>query len=113
MIRWNRNKTHLVRKEPGEITVVINRDDPRWFEWEKQAQPYMSCTPAQIRLALLNAGRLEEVEQLVATNPSAKIVWEYATTIVRDSPLIDALRGDAFTNEEIDTLFLAAMEIDL
>jgi hypothetical protein len=73
----------------------------------------MACSPAQIRLALLNAGKLAEVETLVAASPSAQIVWEYATTIYRNSPLIDALRGDAFTPEEIDALFIAAMQVEL
>jgi len=46
----------------------------------------------------------------VAQDRKASIVWEYATQIVRTSPLIEALSGD-FTPEEIDEIFRAAMGV--
>lgn len=72
----------------------------------------MVCSPVQMRLALLAAGRLSDVEAIAATDPAAQQVWEYALTITRSSPFIDALKGDAFTDAEIDALFIAAMEIN-
>jgi hypothetical protein len=71
------------------------------------------CSPAQIRLALHRAGKLAQVEAIAAADPEANIVWEYATEIHRDSPLIAAMGGRLFTEAEIDYLFLAAMDIDL
>lgn len=71
------------------------------------------CSPAQIRLALHRAGALAQVEAIANADPEAKIVWEYATEIHRDSPLIAAMGGQLFTEAEIDNLFLAAMDIDL
>lgn len=71
------------------------------------------CSPAQIRLALHRAGALAQVEAIANADPEAKIVWEYATEIHRDSPLIAAMGGQLFTDAEIDDLFLAAMDIDL
>lgn len=71
------------------------------------------CTPAQIRLALHRAGKLEQVQAIANANPEAGIVWEYATEIHRDSPLIAALGSRIFTDAEIDELFSAAMDIDL
>jgi hypothetical protein len=71
------------------------------------------CSPAQIRLALHRAGALAQVEAIANADPEAKIVWEYATEIHRDSPLIAAMGWRLFTEAEIDNLFLAAMDIDL
>jgi hypothetical protein len=71
------------------------------------------CSPAQIRLALHRAGKLAQVEAIANADPEANIVWEYATEIHRDSPLIAAMGGQLFTEAEIDNLFLAAMDIDL
>ena len=71
------------------------------------------CSPAQIRLALHRAGALAQVEAIANADPEAKIVWEYATEIHRDSPLIAAMGGQLFTDAEINDLFLAAMDIDL
>ena len=71
------------------------------------------CSPSQIRLALHRAGKLAQVEAIAATDPEAKIIWEYATEIHRDSPLIAAMGARLFTDAEINDLFLAAMDIDL
>ena len=74
-----------------------------------------SVTPYQARMALLGAGLLATVEALMedpGTDQAAKIAWEYATTIERDSPFIAAL-GPALglTDEQIDVLFIAAAAI--
>ena len=71
------------------------------------------CSPAQIRLALHRAGKLAQVEAIANADPEAKIVWEHATEIHRDSPLIAAMGARLFTDAEINDLFLAAMDIDL
>lgn len=73
----------------------------------------MHCTPAQIRLALHRAGRLAEVQAIADADAEASIVWEYAITIERESPFIEALKVGAFTDAEIDAIFLAASEIVL
>ena len=70
----------------------------------------MICTPAQMRLALHRMGLLAQVQAIADSDPEASIVWEYATSIVRTSPLIEALGAD-FTPEEIDDIFRAAMAV--
>ena len=70
----------------------------------------MICTPAQMRLALHRMGLLTQVKAIADSDPEASIVWEYATTIIRTSPLIEALGSD-FTPEQIDDIFRAAMAI--
>ena len=66
-----------------------------------------SVTPHQVRLAFLQAGLLDQVETAINTAGGAtKITWEFATTIERNSPLIETLRGSLrLTDEQIDTLF--------
>ena len=71
----------------------------------------MICTPAQMRLALHRMGLLSQVQAIADGDPEASIVWEYATQIVRTSPLIEAL-GTDFTPEEIDDIFRAAMAVE-
>ena len=71
----------------------------------------MICTPAQMRLALHRMGLLTQVQAIADADPEASIVWEYATQIVRTSPLIEALSGD-FTPEQIDDIFRAAMAVE-
>ena len=71
----------------------------------------MVCTPAQMRLALHRMGLLTQVQAIADGEPEASIVWEYATQIVRNSPLIEAL-GTDFTPEEIDDIFRAAMAVE-
>lgn len=72
-----------------------------------------SITMRQARLALLGAGVLATVDQAIAGMPgiegeAARIEWEYAQEVRRDSPLIAAL-GPAIglTTEQIDALFIA------
>ena len=84
-------------RDPVPLAVLLERE-----------RAAMSCTPVQIRLALHRAGLLETVEAIVAADPEAAIVWEYATVILRSSPLIDALAAPPFTPELIDDLFRAA-----
>jgi hypothetical protein len=84
---------------------------PEELEQALQAQrARMICSPAQMRLALRRMGLLAQVQAIADGDPEASIVWEYATQIVRNSPLIEALGAD-FTPEEIDDIFRAAMRV--
>jgi len=69
----------------------------------------LQCTPAQMRLTLHRAGLLATVQAIADSDPEAKILWEYATQIIRNSPFIDALGSASFTPTQIDDLFVAAM----
>jgi hypothetical protein len=80
----------------------------------EDARAAMVCSPAQMRVALHRAGLLASVQAIADADAEASIIWEYATQIVRNSPLIDALGGpNGFTPEQIDDLFRAAMAVDL
>jgi hypothetical protein len=71
-------------------------------------------TMRQARLALLSAGMLSAVSAAIAAAPgtagdAARIEWEYAATVDRDSPLVAGLIATlGLTSEQLDTLFAAA-----
>lgn len=74
--------------------------------------PY-AVTPRQARLALLNIGKLADVETAIQASAEAnKIAWEYATEITRDDPLVLFFGNElGFTTDQIDDLFRAASKL--
>lgn len=65
----------------------------------------------QIRFALLQMGLLATVQAMADADPYASIAWEYADHIERNSPFIDGLKGEAFTDAQIDDIFRFAMGV--
>lgn len=71
-------------------------------------------TMRQARLALLGAGLLAQVNTAVANMPgtegdAARIEWEYAQEVRRDSPLVAALSvALGLTDEALDNLYKVA-----
>lgn len=95
-------------------TNFIAPSEPTPEELLEQERSNMRCSPAQMRIALIRLGLLEQVQAIADSDPEASVVWEYATIIERTSPLIDALGGpNGFTPEQIDDIFRAAMEISV
>ncbi len=69
--------------------------------------PVTSVTMRQARLALLAAGRLDDVEAAIAQGDrAAQIEWEYATVIERGSSLVATISAGLGLNDAaIDELF--------
>lgn len=73
-----------------------------------------AVTMRQARLALLGAGLLAQVNTAVANMPgadgdAARIEWEYAQEVRRDSPLVAALSATfSWTSAQLDDLFVLA-----
>lgn len=69
---------------------------------------------AQARLALLQAGLLDQVQAAIDAMPgaegqAARIAWEYRSTVRRDSPLTETLAAQlGLTQQQIDQLFTLA-----
>lgn len=91
----------------GEVVKVAAA--PR----EPDAIP-QSVTMRQARLALLQAGLLDDVAAAIAALPSpqkeaAAIEWEYSQTVERNRPFVLTL-GPALglTSAELDALFVQA-----
>lgn len=89
----------------GEASVVETEEAPVWVP--------EAVTPRQARLALLSAGLLEAVEAAFQhLPPSARIEWDYALQVRRDSPLIAALAPElGLTDEQVDELFIEAARL--
>lgn len=68
----------------------------------------------QARLALLGAGLLTAVNEAIAVMPgmegdAARIEWEFAAKVRRDSQLVNGLAGALGWNDaQLDALFIAA-----
>lgn len=71
-----------------------------------------SITARQARIQLLRVGLLDELEAKLTTNKEWAIEWEYATTISRNHPLVEAMTVEAgLTNEQVDTMFIEASQL--
>jgi len=90
-------------------------------EWDAfdplaQERAAMVCSRFQAKAALANAGLLSSAESLVAnSSETVKLAWAEAIEFKRLSPTIIALAGPDgldLTDEQIDALFRAAMQIE-
>jgi hypothetical protein len=86
----------------------------RVAELEAQASPQVGVVSRmQARLALLNAGLLDQVEAAVdAGDRALQIYWDNASHFHRDHPLLLQLAAAiGLTAEQVDQLFAAAAQI--
>ena len=76
----------------------------------------LSVDPIQAREAIRRAGLLGAVETYIndaATDPLVKSAWEYALVFKRTSPTILAVAAAmGWTDDELDSLFVTASQID-
>lgn len=79
-------------------------------EWQKHTVPVPeSVTKLQLYTALSAAGYMAEFDSFFAQNPEAKTIWDLASEVERQNPLVgdiaDALGLD---DAQVDALFIAA-----
>lgn len=87
-----------------------------WYDTIDDALAGFSSNVARIsarqaRLMLLQRGLLDAVNNYIAAMPSsaAKIEWEYATEIARESPMVATLASAlTLTPVDVDEMFAAA-----
>jgi hypothetical protein len=97
-------------QEVGDhIAIGMNVDTPAPPIVVMRKVP-QSVSMRQTRLALLAAGLLDDVEAAMATQPrAAQIEWEFATEVLRSSPLVAGLSGAIrLTEAQLDDLFILA-----
>lgn len=124
---------HVIAKDkpvfdPGAQTAdesdpIFNGTSGQWEQgWtvrdltadELRARVPASVTMRQARLSLLAAGLLQAVNDAIAVMPgadgeAARIEWEYATEVRRDSPLVAALAGPLnLADADLNQLFISA-----
>lgn len=81
---------------------------------ELRARVPVAVSMRQARLALLSVGLLTVVNDAIAAMPgadgeAARIEWEYATEVRRDSPLVAALSGPLnLADADLNQLFISA-----
>jgi hypothetical protein len=70
-------------------------------------------TMRQARIALLNAGLLDDVEVVIAAaGREAQLEWEYAAVVDRSNPAVVAVQQqEALTDAQIDDLFREAAKL--
>lgn len=113
----------MTQRVEAALPVVGNQYTKAWavvaLDAATIAARYAATIPAsvsmrQARLALLGAGLLSGVNAAIAAIPgaqgdAARIEWEYAQEVRRDSPLIALLMPSlGLTSEQVDAMFVAA-----
>jgi hypothetical protein len=122
--------TSIIRLSDGAwipaVTVNVDyREYLAWLERGNTPAPYVApppapitiCTMRQARLALLQAGKLAQVDTIINALPepqrsAAKIEWEYSNDVLRNGALVSSL-GPALglSVADIDALFLTASQL--
>lgn len=120
-----RNETGVFTFQFGHLTLVLPQGtteadlDQARADWEVAEGINTQLVPQEVsmrqaRLALLNAGLLTQVQQLLDALPgvegeAARIEWEFAGSVTRNSGLITSLGTQlSLTEAQIDDLFRAA-----
>lgn len=117
----------IVRIEDGAFIPAdpANADYAAYLAWVAEgnspqpADPVVPSIPEvvtmrQARLALLQAGLLAQVNTAVASMPgaagdTARIEWEFSSTVERNRPLVQSLIGAlGLTESQLDDLFRLA-----
>ena len=79
---------------------------------EPRPEPVIVVSPYQTRVALLNAGLLDTVENAISAKGGAiKIKWEYATEFRSDDDDLLELASELGIAAQIPALFAAAQQI--
>jgi hypothetical protein len=105
----NRHYAELIANGVTIEPVAVPTPEKALAAWRATAV----ISQAQARLTLLQLGLLATVQDIADADPAASIVWEYADEIRRNSPFIEALKGEQFTDAQIDDIFIYAMGIVL
>ena len=99
----------------GVLGVYLQADWETMRDDEMRARNPVpqQVTMRQARLALLNAGLLDDVEVVIAAaGRKAQLEWEYAAVVDRSNPAVAAVQQqEALTDAQIDDLFREAAKL--
>jgi len=113
----------------AELAADLGDDAPQYQELMDEIaatyvppEPELTAVPAQVtmrqaRLALLGAGLLQTVNDAIATMPgtegeAARIEWEYALSVDRNSQLVAGMTSALnLSEEQLDALFITAASL--
>lgn len=98
--------------EVGGVLVTKAEQEVKYLADKAKALVPSEVTMRQARLALLDAGLLASVNTLLSADERAKIMWEYATHVYRNEPLVLSMQqATGMTDLQIDELFVAASKL--
>lgn len=99
----------------GVLGVYLQADWETMRDDEMRARNPVpqQVTMRQARLALLNAGLLDDVEAVIAAaGREAQLEWEYAAGVDRSNPAVATVQQqEALTDAQIDDLFREAAKL--
>lgn len=108
------NYGFLQRQAALDFGVAESELNAADVAYQKSLVP-STVTVRQARLALLNAGLLDDVEAYIAAiadpavKKAAEIEWEYASAFERTSALLNTIATDlGWTEQQLDDLFVDA-----
>lgn len=110
-------RIHVVTNAQTGETVEVPFTPEEELQADAEAQAALEFARAsqtvsmrQARIALLQSGLLADVESAIAAgNEADKITWEYATEVVRGSPMVQSLSTAlGLTKQQLDDLFALA-----
>lgn len=87
--------------------IQIDYPMPPAADAEPERKPRTTLTMRQARLYLLHVGLLQQVDELVSTlDESARIEWQYSTTVEMSSPIVTALAAQLqLSAEQVQAMF--------
>ena len=115
----NVNTPLVTLRVEDKDSYIYPQDGWYWFDTFDEALQFFaglkssgSITMRQARLYLLSSGLLSQVDSIVSQNEAWKIEWEYATDVVKDSPIVVALASQlGLSAETIDAMFIEASKL--
>lgn len=108
---------HFTDEPPRADWVLMTEAEVAEVDAPKPPPVPDAITMRQARLVLLRAGLLSAVDEAIASMPgvegeAARIEWEYAMEVHRQSPLVAALgHAIGLTEADIDDLFMRGAEL--
>ena len=105
------DESHIVILEPGMpgFDAAAAVAAPQVAPEPPPPAPLPPVTRLQAKAALLQAGKLAQVEAVIAASDAlTQLAWAEAAEFRRDSPTIAALASGVLTEAELDDLFVAA-----
>ena len=78
----------------------------------KEELKVKTITPRQLRLQLLSATLLDEVETMCSVNREMQIWFEYSLDFQRNHPMVEAMAVQlGLTQDDMDTFFIEASKL--
>jgi hypothetical protein len=95
-----------------EVVVTKAEQEAKYLADKAKALVPKEVTMRQARLALLDAGLLDDINTLLSQDERAKIMWEYATAVYRDEALVSQMQlATGMSDDQIDVLFIEASKL--